>query len=440
MQAAAHQAPGSSLLRNRIFQRVYGSYAISSFGDWFDALAIQALAGYRWNADPIWLAMIPVTLAVPGIALGSLAGVAADRVNKIRLMQICDFLTALLTVFVPFVSGMQGLLPLLFLRAALSSVHAPAQQALTRQLVREDQLLQASSLNGLVNQGSKIAGPLLGGTALLLLTPEFCIWLNAGARLVSLLLLMGLSKFGSARLKAEGETDGEGELPFLQMWKEGWSYLMTNRTLISTLLFGLMGSILIQLVDFQFTSLFRFLAPDKAYYLGWMVAATGIGAVLTLLWLGKWKGKAGYGVRLGTGTLAIAGGLAGLGMLPQEPLVLTILLLGFVIGLGNGLMMNTYQYCLQKETPPVMTGRIFGISGTLTSAVMVISPLLGGAWVSAAGPGRVFMACGGVLALLGAAGILLGRYLWPAPAVGPAASSGETGRPAEGAVQTRSSP
>lgn len=64
---------GTSLLHNKTYMRVYTAFATASFGDWFDALAIQVLVGYRWQASPLMLALIPVALALPSILLGSVA-------------------------------------------------------------------------------------------------------------------------------------------------------------------------------------------------------------------------------------------------------------------------------------------------------------------------------------------------------------------------------
>lgn len=65
MTVHAQARPGG-LLRNKVFSRVYTAYAAATFGDWFDMLAIQVLVGYRWEAGPLMLALIPVTNALPG--------------------------------------------------------------------------------------------------------------------------------------------------------------------------------------------------------------------------------------------------------------------------------------------------------------------------------------------------------------------------------------
>ncbi len=399
-----------SLLHNKVYVRVYSAFATASFGDWFDSLAIQVLVGYRWQVSPLMLAMIPVAIALPSILLGSVAGVAADRLNKLKLMRVCDLLTVVLTLVLLLAPNMFWLLPLLSLRSAISTVNVPAQQSLTRSIVREDQLLQASSLNGLLNQGSKIAGPLLGGLALTFLTPQWCIVLNAILRACSYLLLLSVRNMDT---KAEpAQKAAEELLPLRTMWKEGWGFLLSSRILLNVMLYGLAGALAIQVIDFQFTSLFRVYSPTGEAVLGWMVAASGVGAVLTILLLGKLSSAISYTWRLGMGYMLIGVSVAGLGLLQPGAPVFWVLLLGFILGAGNGAFAVAFNYMLQKETPPHMTGRIFGIQNTVLSAVLIIAPLLGGLLVQFAGPGRIFQIFGLIQAALGLAGLLFGRVLW----------------------------
>ncbi|OME52207.1 MFS transporter [Paenibacillus odorifer] len=405
---------GTSLLKNKVYMRVYSAYATATFGDWFDALAIQVLVGYRWQASPLMLALIPVSIALPGILLGSFAGVVADRLNKLKLMRMCDLLTALLTVFVLFAPSMVWLLPLLMLRAAISTLNVPAQQSMTRSMVREDQLLQATSLNGLVNQGSKIAGPLLGGFALSVLTPQWCILINACLRGCSYLLLLTVKKSDVEQVRTEGKGDQEERVPLRTMWKEGWSFMLHSRLLLNTMLFGIVCSMAIQMIDFQFTSLFRVLAPSNESLLGWLVAASGGGAVFIIMVMNKMNRGTGYGWKLGTGYVLMGLSVGGLGLLQPGASSISVLLLGFLLGIGNGIFIITFNYCLQKETPPHMTGRVFGIQSTILSGVMIGAPLLGGMMVQIAGPSRIFLNFGIVIALIGVLGIAFGRVLWPA--------------------------
>ncbi|GGN93789.1 MFS transporter [Saccharibacillus kuerlensis] len=414
----------SSLLRHPVFGRTFSAYSISVFGDWFDIIAIQVLIGYRWQASPLEIALVPVCMAVPGILLGSAAGAAADRVNRLKLMRVCDLLTALTTVAILLVPGIGWLLPLLALRAALGVFNMPAQQALTRRVVSEEQLLDASSLNGLVSQLSRIAGPLLGASLLSVLSPQACILVNAVARLVSYGILRTVSKDVDAerlgKLKGEAESGAKAKrTPFSVMLREGWIFVRRTPILMNLLLFALVGMIVIQAIDFQFISLFREIAPDSETAIGWLLAASGASAAGVAVANMRFRPlrQAEYALKLGLSYGLLGLSILLLALLPVGASGILIIGIGLLLGAGNGLFLVTFNYALQRETPSGMTGRVFGIQNTALSAVMVAAPPLGGVLIERFGLSAVFAGAGLTVLLLGAAGFAFGRLWWPGASI-----------------------
>lgn len=421
MSTTASVSTGSpiSVWRNRIFTRMYSAYAISSFGDWFDAFAIEILVAFRWRVDPIMIALIPVMLALPGILFGSFAGVIADRWKKVNLMMLADMAETLLTISLLFAPGMYWLLPLLALRAAMGVFRVPAHQALTRQVVREDQLLKATSYNGLVNQFSKIAGPLLGAVALTMISPQLCILVNAITRSISCILLFTLRHIDQNEKAAEqGGAEGAGadeaadKQGFILLWKQGWAALVRSRVLCSSFIVNMIVMLIILMIDFQFPTLYREIAPHNESLLGWMVAATGVGAFITILLLNR-LGHVRYGLGIGGGAALIGAALGGMGLLTADSHEIWSIVLGFVIGIGNGFCIVTYNYLLQKETPEGMTGRIFGIQNMSTSTLMIGAPLIGGLLIHGMGVSQVFFWLGALVLLIGVICLAMQRVLWP---------------------------
>ncbi|KJD39258.1 MFS transporter [Paenibacillus polymyxa] len=424
-----------SIWRNGHFRRMFAAHTAASFGDWFDAIAIQVLVAYRWEADPMLIALIPVVMALPGLLLGSIAGTLADRVHKARLMIGCDVAVALLTLTILAVPGPVWLLPLLGLRAAAGVFQMPSQQGLTRTVVASGDLFRATSLNGLVNQASKVAGPLLGALTLTVLSPQACIILNALLRLCSGLLLWPLRGIGpalastdqqaiadeqlekSTSVTAHGADDAkmQGEPAhvsrFFSQWREGWAFLWRSRMLLHTLIFGLFGLIAILMIDYQFPTLLRVLAPGNESLLGWLVSAIGAGAVGCMLVLNRLNRiSAGWG--LGGGYVLIGGAIAALGWAQPGTGLPVLLTIGAMLGVGNGLYIITQNYILQAKTPADMVGRVFGIQSTVIGAIMVISPLTGGVLIRIAGAGTAFVWIGMSVGILGLAGLLLQSVIW----------------------------
>ncbi|WP_172256184.1 MFS transporter [Saccharibacillus deserti] len=420
-----------SLLRHPVFGRTFAAYGIAVFGDWFDAIAIQVLIGYRWQASPLEMAMVPVCMALPGILLGSAAGAAADRLNRLKLMRLCDLLTVFATIGILLVPNIYSLLPLIALRAALGVFNVPAQQALTRRVVDEEQLVDASSLNGLAGQLSRIAGPLAGAGVLALLSPQACILVNAGARLLSYGILKTVppeadpqtdpaakSYSGADSAEQSGSAPGKRRTLWGELL-EGWSFVRRTRILLHLLAFALCGMLVIQMIDFQFISLFRTIAPSSETAIGWLLAASGASAALTAAANLRFAPlrRQGYAVKLGGSYILIGLSVLLLGLLAPGASIAAILGIGLLLGAGNGLFMITFNYALQKETPAAMTGRVFGIQHTLLSLVMIAAPPLGGLSVQHFGAGSVFEAAGWTILLLGTAGFVFGRSIWK-PAAG----------------------
>ncbi|WP_256759726.1 MFS transporter [Cohnella sp. WQ 127256] len=407
----------SALFSNRSFRRLFSSYTLASFGDWFDMLAIQVLVVYRWGVDPLLIALIPTVMALPGVLLGSFAGTIVDRVRKSRIMILCDMLTAVLTLCVLLATNLALLLPLLALRATASLFHVPAQQALTKQVVPSELLLRATSLNGLVNQSSKVAGPLLGAITLIVLTPQICIILNAVARVVSALLLWPLRLMREEFVTPSRE-QMEGLTKFWVEWREGWSFMLKTRRLLHTLVFGFFGLLAILLIDYQFPTVLREIDPHNESLLGWFISAIGAGAVGIIVLLNRLN-RITIGWGLGGGYVLIGAGILLLGS-SQPGIGISILLsFGVLIGIGNGLYMVTHSFTLQTETPPHMTGRIFGIQNTIMSFVMLTAPLVGGMLIHSVGVSRSFVLIGLMIGTLGLFGVLLRRILWPTMTTAP---------------------
>ncbi|HZW83607.1 MAG TPA: MFS transporter, partial [Candidatus Deferrimicrobium sp.] len=83
-----------SIWENRSFLKIYTAFALSTLGDWLDGIAIMLLFGYVWNEGAMVMALIPLAYAVPGILLGQVSGILADRSSKLKLMLAGDVLQA----------------------------------------------------------------------------------------------------------------------------------------------------------------------------------------------------------------------------------------------------------------------------------------------------------------------------------------------------------
>ena len=400
-----------SVWHNPLFVKMFTAYSLSTFGDWFDMIAIQVLLAYVWNTDPMIIALLPLTYAVPGILFGQLAGVLADQSKKRRLMIMADFLSAAITGFLVWAPNVTMLLVLLTLRSAAGTFYVPAQQALTRQVVAEEHLLKASAWNGMIAQTAKILGPMGGALAITLFSPQVCLMINAISFLLSGLILL------SARhqeVSPSPPVKTEAAKPrFRDAWREGWRVVLGSRVITATLIFSMIGIFGVQMVDTQFAVLFHEILPNHKQVVGWCISAVGLGSVLIIAYLNRrCQEIRAYSWLFGSGFVLIGIGCASLGMLPYGANIVWALLPGLVTGLGNGIFIVVLGYILQKEPPAESVGRVSGIMNSLMNAVVVIAPLLGGVLVTSIGASLSFRMIGMFLAAFGLAGLLFQRLIW----------------------------
>ncbi|MCQ4088031.1 MFS transporter [Saccharibacillus sp. JS10] len=407
----------SSLLRNPVFGRLFAAYGTSVFGNWFDVIAIQVLIGYRWQSTPLEIALIPIGMALPGILLGSLAGAAVDRFHPLKLMKISHLLTAWITIVILFAPNIYVLLPLLSLRASLELFIIPAQQTLTKSIVEENRLVDASSLNGLIAQLSRVIGPLAGAGVLALGSPQLCILINAIARGIAYMILNTVPRPSLPTFVQQSPASSptsQAKTSLRQELWEGWKFVIRTRIVLHLLMFALCGMLIIQTIDFQFVSLFRDLAPRNETAIGWLLAASGISAGVIAVANMRIEAlrQCRYAFKLGSGYALIGLSIWLLSLLSADYSIIELIAIGLLLGAGNGLFVITFSYALQKETPAEMTGRVFGIQNTMFSIVMIAAPLLGGLFIQKFGASEIFNISGLLIFTLGLIGLTIGPYLW----------------------------
>lgn len=410
------------LRKNKTFRKLFLAYGLTTLGDWFDFIAVTILLGFVWQADPMTMALLPIAYAAPRIVLGQFAGVLADRVKKVNLMMATDVIRAGFTLLLLAMPAPGWFLAVLALRSCACVFNDPAQQALTRRVVAPDQLLQATSLNGAIFQMGKLIGPLLGGTIAALMAPAICLIVNACSFLLSAALL-----FTIRRVEENAHADGKREAtPFRQSWKEGWIIFMHNRLLLVSILFSLLALMAIQLADAQFVVLMREKVPGHPEMIGYKTSSIGMGALLTVTWLHRRKDIHSYGWVLGGGVLLIGVCFAWLGLYQPGSGMYWLLVAAFLGGIGTGFTTVGTNYLLQKETPIHAVGRVRGIVDSLSSAIFIVAPLLGGLLITTWGVSLAFQWIGGLIASIGALAVLGQRWIWgvrPASAAGASVST-----------------
>ncbi|WP_167449419.1 MFS transporter [Halobacillus trueperi] len=399
-----------SFWRNRNFVTFFSANALSNLGNWFDFVAVLILFRYTWQADPLLIALIPVMYAIPSILLGQFAGVFADRKDKLKILVYSDWVRGVLTLVLVFTPFPFLALALIFLRNTAGAISLPAQQGLVRRIVEEEDIMKAVTINGSLFQLVKVVGPLIGGSLTAAFSPSFSIAINSASFLLSGVILL----FIRPKKQEEGEQkEKQGEdVGFWTSWKEGWSFVLKSRILTASLLYGIVTTLTIQMIDAQFVTLFSEVFPERAELTGWVISAIGIGSLLVVLALNKLDGIKKYGWFFGTASLLIGVMTGGFGFLNASTFLFVVIGLALLGGIGNGLAFTAVNYLIQKEPPKEAIGRVSGIVDSTLSLLFIIGPLLGGLFIHQFGVATAFKIIGFSLVGVGSLGIVFQNLIW----------------------------
>jgi MFS family permease len=152
----------------RDFSLLWTGMTVSLLGDgiYFVAIAWQV---YDLSNAPTALSVVGVAWTLPNVLLLLVGGVLSDRFERRRLMIISDVVRAVAigAIGLLSVSGELQLWHLLVLVAfygAGEALFAPAFQAIVPEIVPQEHLVQANSLDMLMRPlGAQLVGPALGG-------------------------------------------------------------------------------------------------------------------------------------------------------------------------------------------------------------------------------------------------------------------------------------
>ena len=181
-----------SVLANRQFRLLLGSYLVSWTGDWCYSIALTVWVVERTGSSS-WVAAIYVMRVVPFMLFGALGGVLADRYDRRRLMVGLDLARGALMIPLVIVVAVDG--PILlgaaiaFVANTLSATYRPTVVAATPRIVGEDDLAAANALETIVLQVTVFLGPALAALLISTASVEWAIGVNLASYFVSAVLV-----------------------------------------------------------------------------------------------------------------------------------------------------------------------------------------------------------------------------------------------------------
>ncbi|MBN8193323.1 MFS transporter [Bacillus sp. NTK074B] len=389
----------NSLRKNKPFITLMTAQAISGLGDWLSIVAIITLVGLKWEATPMQMSLIILSLALPMALLGPVTGTIADRMERKTLMVFSDLVRGVLILLLTLATNVWMVYGCLFLTGMFSSVFIPAKNGKLKELVPDENIKGAMSLSSTIDSGTKVIGPLVSGILVSLIGTYNVFYLDSATFILSAILIFFLPK---AVREVEVEREKRDGPSFKEEIKVGFTFIKKSSFLLYGLFLLGVSLLILQLSDSQFIVLLRQLTDVSPNLLGYLVASAGAGMLLTGIYLSK---KTDYNafVYMCAGVLGIGMGFGLMGILTHYDLSLSMLwvpALGLMAGASAGFVFIPFQAATQEKTPVHMTGRVFGVVNSTTTTATIIGPLAGGALATIIGIIPSFIVTGSLLIVL----------------------------------------
>jgi len=301
------------------------------------------------------LGILGLCEATPRLALSIVGGVVVDRYDRLRLLTIIQFLCAVpvfAMVFLYFAGLLQfwHMVVLETLLSIIRSMNPTAGQSLLHDLVPEDELMSAVALYSLGFNFARIVGPSIGGVLML--------WIGVGGCLTFYGVALLLSGFELLPIRLANHQAPSSGTNVMQEVKEGLSFIRGAPLVLASTLAAYAISTFVGTYQ-RFLPVFAKdvlkVGPEG---LGLLMAASGVGAVFSLLFLDaagrRWRRETllWFGAKA-TPLLLIL-------FCVSRNLWLSIVLLAF-FGAAQILFRTVSRLIIQVEAPRELLGRVISV-------------------------------------------------------------------------------
>ncbi|MCE5329852.1 MFS transporter [bacterium] len=380
-------------LRYRNYRLFFGGQLISLVGTWMQQIAMSWLV-YHLTGSGFMLGLITFFSQIPSFLISPFAGVFTDRWNKHKALIITQifsmiqaFIIAVLTL-----TGTVQVWHIILLSLMLGFINAfdmPIRQAFVIEMIEDRKDLgNAIALNSSMVNGARLFGPAIAGLLVAAVGEGMCFLINA-ISFIAVIIALLFMRIKKAYIKTESKNI------FLEL-KEGFKYSFGFAPIRDVLIL----IAVVSLIGMPYTVLMPIFANDilkgGSDVLGFLMAATGVGALAGGIILANKRSATGFGKIMALSTAIFGVTLVIFSF--SKILWFSVVILIFV-GFGMIMLISSVNTFLQTITNDEMRGRVMSY---FTMAFIGMSPfgsLISGGVADAIGAPYTVM-IGGVIVII----------------------------------------
>jgi MFS family permease len=372
----------SSLLRRHAgFRWLWTSRAISFVGDGI-ALVALVLHVQETSGSGSAVAGLLLAAALPSL-FGPVAGSIADRVDRRRMMIVCELGQGVVYLAVAILMpDYAPLLALVAIASVLARCVAPAVSSSVPALVPGEDLVGANAWLGTALNLQVAFGGLLGGLLVAGVGVRWALAIDAASFL--------LSAFALSRVPTlPPEGSGSEVVSLARTVRDGVGFVARHdvaRTVVATLFVGVAFAA-VDNVALVFLTRDELGGGEAAF--GVVSSAFGFGMLAASLVLTRWERLVSARGAFIAGWFLTAAGTLATGLAPAIAAVVAAQWIG---GVGNGVGNVGGDTLIQRSVPSAMLGRVFGLTKTAAFLGSGLAYAIGGVLVDLMSPRAVFVA------------------------------------------------
>ena len=382
-------------LKSRNYRLFFAGQGVSLIGTWMTQIATVWLV-YNLTHSAFMLGIIGFTSQIPSFVLAPFGGVIVDRFDRHRIL-IWTQALAMIQSLVLAALALSGviqiwhLIILSFVQGLINAVDAPARQTFAVELVeRREDLANAIAINSTMFNGARLIGPAIGGLVIARVGEAYCFLIDGLSYIVVIIALLAMRFKPKERL-----------ITTRSLWqdvKDGIYYVSRSLPIRSILLL----SALVSLMGMQYIVLVPIFADKilrgNVQTLGFLMAASGVGALLGGIYLISRHTVVGLGKLIIIGPISLGIGLIIFALSRFLPLSLGAM---FLVGLGTILQIASGNTILQTIVDDDKRGRVMSLYTMSFLGMAPFASLLGGTLATHIGAANTLL-IGGVSCIMGA--------------------------------------
>ncbi len=375
-------------LRHRNFRLFVEGQSISLIGTWMTRVATSWLV-YRLTGSALLLGIVGFAGQIPTFLLAPFAGVLVDRLNRQKLLIWTQALAAVQSLGLAWLTiagkvTIYEIIGLAVFQGFINAFDMPTRQSFLIQMVEDRQDLgNAIALNSSMVNLARLIGPALAGIIIGAIGEGYCFLIDGVSYLavIGSLLMMRVTLAQTPRATTS----------MLQQLAEGWNYVKhfsPIRTIL--LLFAV-----ISLTGMPYLVLMPIFASKVLHggphTLGWLMGASGIGALFAAGRLALKKSVRGLTSGIQFAAFVFGAGLILFGL--SRNLWISLALM-FVTGYGMMQGLAGSNTIIQTLVPEKMRGRVMSYYTVAFVGMAPFGSLLAGGLAHWFGAPRAVMITG----------------------------------------------